>query len=320
MYLIGTDEAGYGPNLGPLVVSTTLWRVPDHVAEDLYPALADAVTPGPVAKHNRLCAPIADSKRLYSSGGSWEQLELGLLAALGACGQTFRTWREVWAALSPTQLALLEQEHWSAAFDMPTPHAADAAHIEQLVARLLAAGQQSGVQLQAVASRPVFAAEFNALIDRFDNKSSVLAHVTLEQIQKLVEATGLQEPVLVHCDKLGGRNSYAALLQHFFPDHFIEIHHESREKSIYRFGPPPQRVEIRFVAKGDNFLPAALASMACKYLRELAMHAFNGFWRQHVPNLKPTAGYPEDAKRFKRDIAAAQAKLGIADEVLWRKR
>ena len=24
--LIGTDEAGYGPNLGPLVVAATIWR------------------------------------------------------------------------------------------------------------------------------------------------------------------------------------------------------------------------------------------------------------------------------------------------------
>jgi hypothetical protein len=60
--------------------------------------------------------------------------------------------------------------------------------------------------------------------------------------------------------------------------------------------------------------------MACKYLRELSMYAFNEFWRRHVPELKPTAGYPDDARRFRRDIAAAQRKLGIADEVLWRKR
>jgi hypothetical protein len=79
-------------------------------------------------------------------------------------------------------------------------------------------------------------------------------------------------------------------------------------------------VEIRFVAKGENFLPAALASMTSKYLRELAMRAFNQFWCTRVPNLKPTAGYPLDAVRFKAAIAAAQTELGFSDRVLWRNR
>ncbi len=28
-FLIGTDEAGYGPNYGPLVVSATVWEIDD---------------------------------------------------------------------------------------------------------------------------------------------------------------------------------------------------------------------------------------------------------------------------------------------------
>ena len=75
-----------------------------------------------------------------------------------------------------------------------------------------------------------------------------------------------------------------------------------------------------FQAKGESHLPTALASMASKYLRELAMQAFNGFWSEHVPDLRPTAGYPVDALRFKADIAAAQQALGISDRILWRSR
>ena len=60
--------------------------------------------------------------------------------------------------------------------------------------------------------------------------------------------------------------------------------------------------------------------MVSKYLRELAMLAFNAFWMAQVPGLKPTAGYPVDAKRFRREIEQAQSKLGVPDDQLWRHR
>ena len=60
--------------------------------------------------------------------------------------------------------------------------------------------------------------------------------------------------------------------------------------------------------------------MTAKYLRELSMRAFNEFWRARVPNLRPTAGYPKDAHRFRKDIAAAQKELKIDDHALWRNR
>ena len=42
-WLIGIDEAGYGPNLGPLVVATTACRVPAEAPACLWQALAPAV-------------------------------------------------------------------------------------------------------------------------------------------------------------------------------------------------------------------------------------------------------------------------------------
>ena len=50
--------------------------------------------------------------------------------------------------------------------------------------------------------------------------------------------------------------------------------------------------------------------MTSKYLRELAMKAFNAFWCDRVPGLPPTAGYPTDAKRFYHDIATTPGATG----------
>lgn len=48
------------------------------------------------------------------------------------------------------------------------------------------------------------------------------------------------------------------------------------------------------------------------------MRAFNDYWQRLVPELAPTAGYPADARRFKRQIEPVRASLGIGEEVLWR--
>jgi hypothetical protein len=127
-------------------------------------------------------------------------------------------------------------------------------------------------------------------------------------------------PIAVVCDKHGGRNRYAALLAERFPEWLIEVHGEGRQRSEYRFGPPQRRVAFSFQVGAEACLPAALASMASKYLRELAMRALNDYWCGRVANLQPTAGYPQDARRYRAAIAAIQAELQIDDHILWRNR
>jgi hypothetical protein len=178
---------------------------------------------------------------------------------------------------------------------------------------------QAGVRLIGLQSVAIFPREFNDAVDRNDSKGAALSHWTLQLVARMIEPLG-NAPISILCDKHGGRDRYLPLLMNCFPDRFIEIVSEGRSQSVYRFGPSQRRVEIAFQAKGESHLPTALASMASKYLRELAMHAFNDFWRQHVADLRPTAGYPEDAKRFKADIAAAQHSLGISDRILWRSK
>ncbi len=87
-YLIGMDEAGYGPNLGPLVIAATAWKLDarydaDLQVVDLYELLHDVISRQP--RSDRLA--IADSKQIYNRATGIAGLELGVLAAMQAAGQ-----------------------------------------------------------------------------------------------------------------------------------------------------------------------------------------------------------------------------------------
>jgi hypothetical protein len=60
--------------------------------------------------------------------------------------------------------------------------------------------------------------------------------------------------------------------------------------------------------------------MFCKYVRELHMSIFNGFWAENVASLRPTAGYNVDARRFLVDIDVARQRLAVDDAALVRRR
>jgi hypothetical protein len=337
-FIIGTDEAGYGPNLGPLVISATLWHVRQSSGSGLERVLEDTLTPtvGDVSD-----LVIADSKTLYSSGGRLESLERGVYAALWLLGLRPGRWREIWSVLAPEAAACLMQIPWYAGYDRTLPVDLDPALICRLCESWLVRMQEQQVELLAIRSTAVCAGQFNDLVDQWGSKGELLSRLTLGLVRDLLPVcdpcrlsaseTGswatpgvrsllADESLLVHCDKHGGRNKYGPLLQTFFPEHLVEIHAENRVCSVYRTGPRARRCEFRFQARGERFLPAALASMISKYLRELAMLAFNAFWQQQLPALRRTAGYPVDARRFRADIAACQARLQIPDRILWRNR
>lgn len=317
--VIGTDEAGYGPNLGPLVITATVWHVPSTVAVERVPdylALTEVITAAGQA-------PIlGDSKRLYSPGSGLANLERGVLAALALVeggDAAPGTWRALLQRLDPHCLSRLVDIPWFAAYDCRLPVDADSGQVASARSQLVATLAAADIRLLAMQSRVVFPAEFNERVAACDSKGTALSLWTLELVRHLMECCA-DSALVIQCDKHGGRNRYAALLQHLFPDSWIEVREESALQSVYRWGPATRRVEARFAAKGERFLPSALASMAAKYVRELGMQAFNEFWAAHVPGIRRTAGYPADARRFVAQIRDRQQQLGISDNILWRTR
>jgi hypothetical protein len=319
-YLVGTDEAGYGPNLGPLVVSATVWEVPDRVSgSDLRRLLAGVVvaTPGEIAADGPPCVVIGDSKALYQSGKGLQHLECGLWAAMALLGCRPASWRQVWETLAPGTLDAQDGQPWHEGYDCPVPLDAEACRFERAVDVLAERLARHRIRLIGVRSRVLFPSLFNRTVAAHGSKGTALSRITLQLAAEMIEPLRCG-PIAVICDKHGGRDHYERLLFEHFPDHVIEVRGEGRDWSLYQFGPPERRVEFRFQTKAECHVPTALASMASKYLRELAMRAWNEFWCARIEGLEPTAGYPTDARRFKQAIAAVQQELGIDDDLIWR--
>jgi len=361
------DEAGYGPNFGPLVVAATAWRVENrekgtgnrehdgefalangpsataiaartkrraaHDCVDLYRLLRNVVAKS--ASERRIA--IADSKALYNPSVGLRQLERGVHAVLLSMRHTASCWNSIVRCCQADPDGHHNRFCWPDGYDCALPLNAVADELARLAARFTRACDATGVRPLAIRARLVFPAEFNDLVEYHGSKGAALSHLTVGLLREVVDVlqgnmlekldassltSDLRPPTSIYavCDKHGGRNYYTALLQHHFSEHWIEPVAESRFESRYEWGASESRVRVNFRMHGETFLPTALASMTAKYLRELAMRAFNEFWRAHVPDLRPTAGYPSDSHRFRKVIAAAQRKLNIDDHVLWRKR
>lgn len=310
--VIGIDEAGLGPNLGPLVITATVWDVPDPMDEFCFwEALAEIVSCDPSSNDHR-CV-IADSKSLFQPHKPLTRLEHGLWPALIGLGVSCESLRSFDAAINVTfgfeNCAWLHAP-WLHQRDLSLPTTDPHEHLT----RQQLAWQECRPRLQRVASRIVHPAEFNRLLTR-GNKAEVVTQCHLELLREVLsEYDG--RPCLVFSDKHGGRNRYAAALSNTWEGDWVETLSESSLQSVYRIG----GIQFHFEPRAEQHLPVAFASMVCKYLRELHMRMFNSYWQSLVPGLPPTQGYPVDAHRFYAAIEKKRAKAGLSRDMIWRNR
>ena len=314
---VGIDEAGYGPNLGPLVMTAVACRVPDEHADGcLWRVLRQAVR-RQREKRRLTRLLVDDSKLVYSPVRGLGDLETSVLAILRGAG-----------TLTTLLGSLVDQLHadhelrgeaWYRGVTA-LPLTANAEVVATASAQFGEACQSAGLEWRLIRCMIVCSPRFNEWTNRWGSKAAVLS-VGLTQLLPPIMALEPAEPVTVVVDKHGGRNFYGAMLQEAFPDCWTLPREEGLDNSLYEIKGLDRSCHVRIKprADGDHF-EVALASMISKYIREALMAEFNEFWRQHVPDLEPTAGYPGDSQRFLEAIRPALARLQIAEELVWRQR
>jgi ribonuclease HII len=317
-WIIGIDEAGYGPNLGPFVMTAVACQVPDARPDtNLWQALAPAVRREGDKDDGRLL--VADSKVVYSTARGLLGLERGVLGALWRAGVAPALGGLVdWAC--PGDHAELRCEAWYKG-DSPLPVCAAAEDLADHAARFDAACAAAGAVRWVARSAVVCTSRFNAILERAGSKGAVLASALGSLLCCGLESAAGDDAVHFFVDKHGGRNTYAAQIQQALGRGAVVAREEGMARSIYDALGLGRHVRLTFQprAEAEHFC-VALASMASKYLRELLMLEFNRFWQTHVPGLKPTAGYPGDSARFLAEVRDAAARLGLAEAALWRRK
>ncbi len=176
-WLVGIDEAGYGPNLGPLVMTAVACRLPDADA-DLWHLLGDGVRRHGERDDGRLL--VADSKLVYSASRG--------LAISKKASSPFSRSRRTGRAMPPCSSTCMRcwhcwpPKHWpilprrsGTAAPLLCPWSATAP-ICTPPARLQDACRKADVTAGFVRSVVICAPRFNELTDTCDSKATALAY------------------------------------------------------------------------------------------------------------------------------------------------
>lgn len=333
MILAGIDEAGYGPTLGPLVVAGTAFRLPEDGSprppegkgsvETELPNLWKLLTRSTSRKPGGDRTPVNDSKKLYQGPKGLRYLEEGGLAFLQLCdGGIPRDFRALLKRLSgsPSGDAYLDLYPWYRGQNPAVPTLTYLNYLCRSAQRLREDMGSRGIEMMGIRALPMEVVEFNRRLDRLKNKSQV-SFIAVGELLRRIWSSYPGERIEAMVDRQGGRMYYAPLLYRKIRPRGIRILEESDFVSRYELSRdgPPMRVTFAVDCEAKCF-PVALASMFCKYVRELHMSIFNAFWVEQVKSLRLTAGYFLDARRFLGEIAAARRELGVDDALLIRRR
>ncbi len=314
----GIDEAGYGPMFGPLCVGASVFVLeeynPDDGAPDLWSLLHTIVCKSRKDKHRRIA--VNDSKKLKSGSKPADLfgLERGVFAFLDALHnrKPINDDSDFFKLVGSS----VPDEPW---FKNSTqvPVAVDAQELKINSNRLNRALENAKIKCDWLICDSVDVQMYNKRTS-IESKAALNFSMAMNHVHTIMKRYPTQHPRIM-VDRHGGRTNYRNDLQLCWPEAEIQILCEDSEMSRYRMQLGKSLATVTFASKSDEkHLPVALASMIAKYTRELKMIRLNRYFQNEIPELKPTAGYVKDGRRFLKEIEPFIADKGIKRELLVR--
>ena len=206
--LIATDEAGYGPKLGPLVITATVWEIPGQCTDEvtLNEFFAPLRTPyegpdGPVV--------VDDSKAVFKPSQGLSALHTAVSAAIRWSGKRTENLIDWISVIAAKDVESILQTPWFE--DLGSERFLGGDETDALVDQW----SQSGLRLLNVSSRIISARQFNSRCADGFNKADLLSESTIGLVRSVVDSVGSEsQQVIVFCDRHGGRRYYGLSLIH----------------------------------------------------------------------------------------------------------
>lgn len=316
--LVGIDEAGFGPILGPLVVSSTAFSLPyTLLSEDLWQILHKSVAQQ--KKHLAGRILITDSKKAKTKSHPIKYLQRTTLTSLKTIQKQPVTLTDLLTELCPDCLDRLQKYPW---YEKIANHKllVDTADI-QIASNVFKNDlDANNMELLEIKTCCLDVAYYNKLVTNIKNKANVLFTCTSQLIKNAWDNYADNDLQLI-IDRQGGRVHYRETLQKIFPQMEMKILKESPANSSYELKDGSRKMRLHFAVKADSkFLPVSLASMVSKYLRELMIENINSYFIDFHDEIKPTAGYWKDGLRFIQDLKTNIPHIKYDNEMLIRSR
>ncbi len=314
----GIDEAGYGPTLGPFVLSKVVMKIPDgfHDETNIWHILKDGISEKIQKRGSRII--VGDSKKLYQKKTGLKMLEEAVLSFVWYTKGPVRKFTDLLKMFSNCNEDVLDKYPWYKGKDIDLPVSSNVSAIMNYEDILKETTISRDVSILDIKCHFLCVSEINRQIALDGNKSLLLFNSCVAHLKEIFEHYGKLKPKVL-IDKHGGRNYYEKLLTHYFKGCKVDSIVEGNALSAYNIKNETNKMDVSFIVGADSkHFPTALASMFSKYIRELFIRLFNAFWQEKIQDIKPTAGYPEDARRFLSQIHNVRRELNISDDILIR--